>query len=117
MSNTTKTPKANAKASKTVDAVIQQIDNPNTMDIELALYLSNEWRKEGGTKARLMKKHGGKTQETTKNIESFDADLKAGNVEMTEGELIQYTADLILASSCKRWSQLARKHPHAKAFK
>ncbi len=115
MGKTTNATDKNAKSVKTINAIISQVNNPESTDLEILLYLSSEWR--NTTKPRLMKKYGISKDTTTDDVNSFRDALKTKSVMMTEGESLQYNADLILSSLIKRGAKLQRDYASNKVFK
>jgi hypothetical protein len=116
MATTTQKTDKNAKKSvKTINAIIKQANNSESTDLEILLYLSNEWRKT--TKPRLMDKYGISKDTTTDDVNSFRDALNAKSVMMTDGESLQYNADLILSSLIKRGAKLQRDYASNKVFK
>tara|TARA_R100001510_G_scaffold57521_1_gene65946 strand:- start:568 stop:918 length:351 start_codon:yes stop_codon:yes gene_type:complete len=116
MAKSTNTTDKNAKTSvKTINAIISQVNNPKSTDLEILLYLSNEWR--NTTKPRLMKKYGISHDTTTDDVNSFRDALNSKSVMMTEGETLQFEADKIISSTITRGSRLQNKYASNKVFK
>tara|TARA_R110002020_G_scaffold317593_2_gene533232 strand:+ start:2676 stop:3020 length:345 start_codon:yes stop_codon:yes gene_type:complete len=114
MSNTVKASKATKKMA-TDNVALTQINNPNNANIEALQYLSNEWR--NSTKKRVMKDHGVSSETTDTDSNSFKVAMKEGRIMLTEGENLQYQADLIVGRFLLASQRLQNKFASHKAFK